>query len=134
MTTVFSLFGQTQNIFPDTFSKSPGFKTVIVTETCLTCPDTENERISEKFLFNDKGQNIAWFPLCDNEPCGEQQYKYNDGKLVSYTNRSTWVSTSTTGDFGMEWDSTILTNKLDYSYENNKLVKTIWTDGQTDRR
>lgn len=132
LTTVFSLFGQTQNIFPDTFPKSPGFKAVLVIETCLTCPD--KERISEKFLFNDKGQNIAWYPLCNNKPCGEQKYMYNDDKLVSYTNRNNWVSTSTTGDFGMEWDSTSLSNKLEYSYENHKLVKTIWTDGETNRR
>src|SRR5690606_28133598 len=127
-----AVFGQS-NVFPDTFPKTPGYKSVIVKETCLTCPADKKEKISEKYLFNDKGQNIAWFSICDNEPCGEQRYNYDDEKLVSYTNRSTWVSTSTTGDFGMEWDSTILTNKLEYLYENNKLVKIIWTDGQTDR-
>lgn len=131
---VVSIFGQTKNIFPDTFPNTPGIKSVIVKETCLTCPDNQKERISEKFFFNDSGQNVEWVSICENKPCGKQNYYYENGSLVSYTNRSTWVSTSTTGDFGMQWDSTLLTNKLEYFYEKNVLVKTIWTDGQTNSK
>ena len=122
-----------QNVFPDTFPRTKGVKAVVATRDCIECkPSTRND-IFAKYYFDSAGYNTQWYSLFENKKSGKQTYNYNNQKLISYQNNSTLVSTSTEGNFGMMWDSTKLTNEVQYQYKGEQLVSVQWIDGESKR-
>jgi len=98
-----------------------GIREVVVTRSCPNCP-ASNAPI-QKFLFDEQGLHTARNSFRDGKLDGKQTYIYEEGQLVYMESRLTYVSTSATGDFGMEWGSTRITREHGYTFEGNRLIR-----------
>ncbi|PCH91371.1 MAG: hypothetical protein COB85_09185, partial [Bacteroidetes bacterium] len=128
--TYLDLLGQ-QNIFPDTMPIKTGYSVLTKYSNCLECKPKTTNQVTSKWHFDKSGRNISKRFFCSSKPCGWQTFNYKNGKLISYENYYTQVSTGI--EYQMAWDSTILTNQVKYEYENLRLSKVTWIDGQDSR-
>jgi hypothetical protein len=109
------------NIYPDTFPKVVGYKSVVVkTDYLCSNPATKN-KVTSKYLFDNSGNTTAFLSICDNKICGRNIYTYSNNQLVSHKNFSTW--TPYKNDISeSKWDSTLLSNEITFQYNGNKLI------------
>lgn len=116
----FTATGQ-PNIYPDTFPKVMGYKSVVVkTDYLCSKPKTQN-KVTAKYLFDNSGNTTAFLSICNNKVCGRNIYSYSNNQLVSHKNFSTW--TPYKNDISeSRWDSTKLSNEITFQYSNNKLI------------
>ena len=119
------------NIYPDTFPKVVGYKSVTVkTDYLCSNPATKN-KITSKYLFDNSGNTTSFLSICENKVCGRNIYIYSNNQLVSHKNFSTW--TPYKNDISeSRWDSTLLSNEIKFQYNGNKLssYKYYQTDGK----
>ena len=115
------------------FENKLGVKAVFVFQDCNNCKPTVRNKIVAKYIFDQYGNNSVLYIMDGEKPQSKQEFIYEDSKLISCQNRSTWVSTSTVGNFGMFWDSTILTTQEFYKYADDRLIEIQRIDGETMR-
>lgn len=127
------------NFYPRNFDRTPGVKMVVVKTDCQTCVPAVKQRHTETFFFDSNGFNIEQNNIDKNRKWGMDRFFWNsDGTVNKYRGWSTYRSTidiedSATyeNDYGMAWDSTLLTKEIRYTYDANKKLKTItWLDGE----
>lgn len=125
------------NYYPDNFDKTLGVRTVLVKTDCKKCSPPRKQEHTETYLFNAQGLNIGRNSIHRGRKWGMRKFSYNtDGTVNKYQGYSTYHDTmedSATyeNDYGMAWDSTLLTSEVRYTYEPNKKLKTItWLDGE----
>lgn len=127
------------NFYPRNFERTQGVKMVIVKTDCQKCVPVLKQEHSEIFFFDSKGFNVEQNNIDKNRKWGMDKFFWNpDGTVSKYRGWSTYTSTidiedSATyeNDYGMAWDSTLLTHEIRYTYDMNKKLKTItWLDGE----
>jgi hypothetical protein len=106
------------------------FKEVLIYSDCNNCdPPTKNQKVAS---YSISGSNIIKTTFCERKPCGIKIFEFKADKMLRYTNKETWVSTSNIGDFGMQWDSSITSLYINYEYDEYS-KKERYYNGQTDR-
>ena len=121
------------NDFLETFEGDFDFQLITVTRDCFSCkPIVKNEKVVQ-YHFDKVKSILTDSTFYKGSLSGIGIRKYENGDLTSYKCKGTWVSTSNVGDFGMTWDSSITTYKIDYQYEKGQLINKKNFDAQTER-
>lgn len=124
--------GQSYN-FLETFNGDFNFQLITVKRDCFNCtPIVKDEKVVQ-YNFNKVKSILTDSTFYKGSLSGIGIRKYENVNLASYKSKGTWFSTSNVGDFGMTWDSTITTYRVDYQYKNGQLINEKTFDGQTER-
>lgn len=127
------------NFYPQNFDRTPGVKMVVVKTDCQTCVPALKQEHTETFIFDSNGFNVEQHNINKSRKWGTEKFLWNsDGTVNKYRGWSTYRNTidiedSATyeNDYGMAWDSTLLTKEVRYTYDMNKKLKTItWLNGE----
>ena len=133
----YQLEGQ-NNLYPGNFPKAAGVKMVMVKFDCQICSPSLKQEHSATYFFNSQGFNIEQHTINKGRKWGVQKFFWNaDGTVSkyqsfgSYTSNTLGLDSATyENDYGLTWDSTILSKEVIYTYGNKKTLKTItWIDG-----
>lgn len=125
--------------YPRNFERTPGIKLIVVKTDCQTCMPALKQEHTETFFFDSNGFNIEQNDIHKNQKWGMVKFFWNpNGTVNKYRGWNGYRSTiniddSATyeNDYGMVWDSTLLTKEVRHTYDINKNLKTItWLDGK----
>lgn len=127
------------NFYPRNFDRTPGVRMVVVKTDCQTCVPALKQEHTGTFIFDSNGLNVEQHNVNKSRKWGMEKFFWNsDGTVNKYMGWSAYRSTIDNvdsaiyeNDYGMAWDSTLLTKEVRYTYDMNKKLKTItWLNGE----